>query len=1559
MSLSSFVQSLTAGPLPKSEGTLRLEEVLKALSNPDSFDCEFKFHNQTITLRILNKETKEERIYYIFELINSADIQRLKIPDEFLQIFRKASETYSKISPVINPEVYKTKFQQHSEKFDAELKAEFEKCLANASLETKNEMEKMLGLISPMHKFAIYSYTAASDALSLNQMLRGEFRILSDFGHPQLQIYMRYLLGSIFYMADMLSKYHPKVEKTVDSENKIDSHGIKLGVGFRVITDIEQNSILSRTMEAAIKKGTNRFIMNERSYTSASLGELVFNHPDAPFPTGFWQKIQNQSKKIFFKKLNMQKKPIHFLSHLPKENEVLLPPGPMEYDVLGTSGCFTFLAMKEVSSVETEKKDYYPLQHAGRYAYDHYLSREYGFDFILLSLDDEKQLEDTKGLSAFSRTYNNSPLLIKYNNQLYIYGSPDQKEWKITKLDSKLDQVQAILKQMDQKLIEYTRDKKVEHTFIPAMKKLEEIFLPESHAAIEAMLKQNFAELKIDELTLINITGNEKINFADLQAISKMHNRPLLIQQGKNIFLYVYSKKEWKSLTIDQTLLKQDLFPSYFKFNRWDCSDEMRAEVELKQCHGSSLDECFDSYVDLNDPETKASVRVHRSNHGFAHACRQAFNIDEIENFLEKHGKDEVKTAVKSIKSDLNKHDILKIAALFCSVGRENESSFFNDPSEYSKMRARSSERFKKYFTEVYLPLWEDDSKRTIRDGALLQQRKNDLQAFANECSNFILHLGNPNFLITLQNKKMNFEYIINACSICIQNSGELEKYKKSLQILANIYTKGILNLQNLVVALQNELNKTNLHLTIYHSLNTAHFLDTPRCYPQTTYKQKLKQTLFEGSASLCREEEAAVNDFDNLWQSSCERIIKTGDRLFGAEKYQLLEEYAPRFVQANQNPSQCEMMLDFFNVAERDIVLMTPQEYKYADELNQTAFQCLTYFLKNSKDYDEQLKAFLSDKDLSLMMNSAINHLANLKEEKNQHLKEKIQHLCFDLLCKVPEQKRPESIEEFNKRINSDDYLSMLLKGFALLTHPKYSPELLIKFLYLKTARIDSAVQFIRDHNIDIASLGVAEFILNKAIQEHNILAVKFLCEEKNVEVSSMDNAISPFYAAVKIQDEPIRKAILLFLIDKIDPGKINNRETLLDKNLLALLFSENMFDLEIVTKLIEKGISLDSIDNKGLPAVCSAIAYSAPPNIINLLFEASSPEVKFKIYQTALRNHSNENFAPLIDKMLQDPTVNHNELFQFALEFCPLEICKKLMENMLNFNVNTLDQNRNTFLHIFLDKFKDLAPDHDSYQAFLEKFLLLSDKVDLTIKNDNGYTVLDLAFQNKFTDIAIILLNKKCSFDWTSKFFKVKSSIPKSNEELETTTKDSSSAQNEKLIDFFLQQRTKTTKQILSSNMINELSSAYEAATIDEVRSALLLKTVITSSHLEQLAHKLDEFQLSSLYKSILSSQESLPIKFMKILAELKNYYEKEIYLLNNTEHTTATHTFFIPINQREKLEHLHEFLLQLQKNICRIPFMEATARDKQKTGEQANSQSGNKETGAGAYLKKKKPF
>lgn len=123
-----------------------------------------------------------------------------------------------------------------------------------------------------------------------------------------------------------------------------------------------------------------------------------------------------------------------------------------------------------------------------------------------------------------------------------------------------------------------------------------------------------------------------------------------------------------------------------------------------------------DCKVELQDIEGKRGTVV-RSNHGLAHAARQARMIEDLLPLFASHGRDdELKYYAAHILHNPDLKNVIQIAAAFLTVGRVNESRAIHDPVGHKKSRENSRNAFENYLS-IYYPANQcsDELKEVMR----------------------------------------------------------------------------------------------------------------------------------------------------------------------------------------------------------------------------------------------------------------------------------------------------------------------------------------------------------------------------------------------------------------------------------------------------------------------------------------------------------------------------------------------------------------------------------------------------------------------------------------------------------------------------------------------------------------------------------------------------------------------------------------------------------------------------------------------------------------------------
>jgi hypothetical protein len=215
---------------------------------------------------------------------------------------------------------------------------------------------------------------------------------------------------------------------------------------------------------------------------------------------------------------------------------------------------------------------------------------------------------------------------------------------------------------------------------------------------------------------------------------------------------------------------------------------------------------------------------LQRPNHGLAHAARQAKHIKDVLEFLLRHGNDEQAHKLL-IKFANNKQysDLIRVAAMFLAVGRENEKSPNEDENEYLRARWSSRSQFEHYIVQYY---------------------HSDLVA------------------------DVELTKIYNFCRAVIQNLG-------SLSYLTEIESQ------------PGTVEDRMLHKIIYHLLTTAHLLETPRFITFEESTPIINMRIFASKGGLIDEADVfAKRDFIALRELACDRIKQMGDRLIGKQNY-------------------------------------------------------------------------------------------------------------------------------------------------------------------------------------------------------------------------------------------------------------------------------------------------------------------------------------------------------------------------------------------------------------------------------------------------------------------------------------------------------------------------------------------------------------------------------------------------------------------------------------------------------------------------------------------------
>lgn len=295
---------------------------------------------------------------------------------------------------------------------------------------------------------------------------------------------------------------------------------------------------------------------------------------------------------------------------------------------------------------------------------------------------------------------------------------------------------------------------------------------------------------------------------------------------------------------------------------------------------------------------------IQKPNHGLAHSGRQAKMIeDELDYFL-KHGNKKTKELCEILKNNEMAINLIQIAALFLSVGRENEKSGEEDMKGYIKSRAAAKKYFEDYIQQYY-------ANTLLADADLLK--------IYHYCRDIIQYLGSPEHL---------------------HNLGR--QYQKSS------------NPDDL------------LHLIIYHLLTTAHLLETPRCLPLKVGQEILNQRLFDEIGGIILLNKSAAKDLFKLWELSIYRISQLGDRILGRRNYQpeifTAASTSPSYLEkALELAVQKESIYSLTSTKK-------PDDKESQKKCNEAIFHLFYYLFKKSEDSTRQIEFFIEKDRIHLL---------------------------------------------------------------------------------------------------------------------------------------------------------------------------------------------------------------------------------------------------------------------------------------------------------------------------------------------------------------------------------------------------------------------------------------------------------------------------------------------------------------------------------------------------------------------------------------------------------------
>lgn len=337
-----------------------------------------------------------------------------------------------------------------------------------------------------------------------------------------------------------------------------------------------------------------------------------------------------------------------------------------------------------------------------------------------------------------------------------------------------------------------------------------------------------------------------------------------------------------------------------------DKNDTYVLQHALRYVSNIVKNEFKDSKPDDEDHQLSVSGYnvVQRPNHGLAHAARQAKLINEVLNYILNYSDKKTYALCKTLKENEASLYLIQIAALFLSVGRENEKSGHEDMSGYIKSRAASKKYFEDYIQQYYRNIFLVDP---------------DLLKIYDYCRDVIEYLGSPDYLqkLGLQYKKFN-------------NSNDL------------------------------------LHLIIYHVLTTSHLLETPRCLPLHIGKEILNQRLFDDIGGIILSNIHSKKALLNLWDVALSFIGVLGDRIIGNKTYQphlfIPASTDPSIVEKMLELIKPQQVI-FPLKSTKEF-----QDKENNEKYNEIIFYLYYYIFKNSKYPMRQTRAFLEENMIHLL---------------------------------------------------------------------------------------------------------------------------------------------------------------------------------------------------------------------------------------------------------------------------------------------------------------------------------------------------------------------------------------------------------------------------------------------------------------------------------------------------------------------------------------------------------------------------------------------------------------
>lgn len=219
-------------------------------------------------------------------------------------------------------------------------------------------------------------------------------------------------------------------------------------------------------------------------------------------------------------------------------------------------------------------------------------------------------------------------------------------------------------------------------------------------------------------------------------------------------------------------------------------SDHYMPQLALRYAY----DEFLSKPMDNHDSKILIqNVPIERSNHGLPHTAREVCNVKDVVELIVKDGKtSEIKDICRTFQNP-EIFGLLQTAAVFLSVGRCNEKSHEDDPTNYVKARENDSKAFvefiEKYFSHIH--------------------QSSEMTNVVSACKEVIRELGNPIYMQDLAKK--------------YQQTDKADEKKKKLETLI-----------------------------IFQILNAAHILDVPRCL--TIGEDILPQRLCDKEAGLLND---------------------------------------------------------------------------------------------------------------------------------------------------------------------------------------------------------------------------------------------------------------------------------------------------------------------------------------------------------------------------------------------------------------------------------------------------------------------------------------------------------------------------------------------------------------------------------------------------------------------------------------------------------------------------------------------------------------------------------